>query len=114
MLLSAVSIGSNFTYRPTQGHITGVMAALCVIHGMINSLSTAWLNKISSSYAVFHIAVLAAAAVTLLALTKEKHSADYVFTELVPESGWTPPGFSFFFGCLSAAWIMTNCDGVGQ
>jgi amino acid transporter len=114
MLLSAISIGSGFQYKPTQGHITGVMATLCVIHGLINSLSTAWLNKISSTYAVFHIAVLLAAAVALLALEKEKHSANYVFTELNPQSGWTPPGFSFFFGCLSAAWIMTNCDGVGQ
>ncbi|KAL2015764.1 hypothetical protein VTK56DRAFT_4855 [Thermocarpiscus australiensis] len=114
MLLSAVSIGTNFRYAPTQGHITAVMAALCVIHAMINSLSTAWLNKISSTYAVFHIAVLIAAAVSLLVLQKEKHDAEYVFTNLEPESGWTPPGFSFFFGCLSAAWIMTNCDGVGH
>lgn len=90
------------------------MAALCVIHAMINSLSTAWLNKISSTYAVVHIGVLMAAAAALLALQKEKHDAEYVFTHLEPLSGWTPPGFSFFFGCLSAAWIMTNCDGVGQ
>jgi amino acid transporter len=114
MLLAAVSIGTGFHYRPTQGHITGVMAALCVVHALINSLPTAWLNKISSTYAIFHIAVLIAAAAALLALQGEKHTAAYVFTHFEPHSGWTPPGFSFFFGCLSAAWIMTNCDGVGQ
>ncbi|GAB1316868.1 polyamine transporter tpo5 [Madurella fahalii] len=114
MLLSAVSIGTGFSYQPTQGHITGVMAALCMIHALVNSLSTAWLNKISSTYAVFHIGVLIAAAAALLALQREKHDAAYVFTNLEPLSGWTPPGFSFFFGCLSAAWIMTNCDGVGH
>lgn len=114
MLLSAVCIGTGFAYRPTQAHITGVMAGLCVIHALINSLSTAWLNKISSTYAVFHIGVLIAAAAALLALQEEKHDAQYVFTNLEPLSGWTPPGFSFFFGCLSAAWIMTNCDGVGH
>ena len=114
MLLSAISIGTNFAYRPTQAHITGIMAALCVVHGLINSLSTAWLNRISSTYAVFHIGVLIAAAAALLAMRADKHDAAYVFTNLEPLSGWTPPGFSFFFGCLSAAWIMTNCDGVGQ
>jgi len=114
MLLSAVCIGTGFQYRPTQAHITGVMAGLCVIHALINSLSTAWLNKISGTYAFFHIGVLIAAAATLLALQGDKHDTNYVFTNLEPLSGWTPPGFSFFFGCLSAAWIMTNCDGVGQ
>ncbi|KAL2259714.1 hypothetical protein VTK26DRAFT_6505 [Humicola hyalothermophila] len=114
MLLSAVSIGTGFDYQPTQGHITGVMAALCVVHAMVNSLSTAWLNKISSTYAFVHIGVLIAAAVALLALQKDKHDAEYVFTDFEPLSGWSPPSFSFFFGCLSAAWIMTNCDGVGH
>jgi hypothetical protein len=47
-------------------------------------------------------------------MQKDKHTAEYVFTELEPMSGWDPPGFSFLFGCLSAAWIMTNCDGVAQ
>ncbi|KAK0740477.1 amino acid permease [Schizothecium vesticola] len=114
MILSAVCIGTGFRYRPTQAHITGVMAGLCVIHALVNSLSTAWLNKISGTYAVFHIGILIAAAATLLALQGEKHDTKYVFTNLEPLSGWTPPGFSFFFGCLSAAWIMTNCDGVGH
>ncbi|KAK4108130.1 amino acid transporter [Canariomyces notabilis] len=103
MLLAAVSIGTEFHYRPTQGHITGVMAAPCVVHALINSLPTAWLNKISSTYAVFHIAVLIAAAAALIALQGEKHTAAYVFSYFEPLSGWTPRGFSFFFGCLSAA-----------
>jgi len=114
MLLAAISIGTGFEYRPTQPHIIGLMIGLCIIHAMINSLSTAWLNKISGTYAFFHIGVLIAAAAALLALQHEKNDASYVFTNLEPLSGWNPPGFSFFFGCLSAAWIMTNCDGVGQ
>jgi amino acid transporter len=114
MLLSAISISTNFSYTPTQGHIIGVMAALTIIHGGINSLSTAWLNRLSSTYAIFHIAVLLAASIALLVLQKDKHTAEYVFTDIQPESGWSPPGFSFLFGSLGAAWIMTNCDGVAQ
>lgn len=110
MLLAAVSIGSDFTYYPTQGHIIGVMAALCVLHALINSMSTAWLNHLAKTYAVFHIGVLVAVCIALLVKQDNKHSAHYAFTEVIPESGWTPPGFSFLFGFLSVAWTMTDYD----
>lgn len=114
MLLSSASIASGFRYHPTQVHITGVMAALCVVHGLTNSLSTRWLNKISGTYAVVHIGVLFAAAVALIAVDQNKHTPEYVFTHLEPQSGWEPPAFSFWFGCLSVAWTIANVDGVGQ
>jgi hypothetical protein len=114
MLLSAISIGSSFTYSPTQGHVIGVMAALTIVHALTNSLSTAWLNRLASLYAVFHISILLAASISLLVLQRDKHTAIYVFTNVAPESGWSPPGFSFLFGCLSAAWIMTNCDATAR
>ncbi|KAK3941219.1 amino acid permease [Diplogelasinospora grovesii] len=114
MLLAAVSIGSDFSYYPTQGHIIGVMAALCVVHGAINSMSTAWLNRLANTYAVFHIAVLIAACVSLLVMQKDKHTAEYAFTNVEPASGWTPPGFSFLFGFLSVAWTMTDYDATAH
>jgi amino acid transporter len=114
MLLSAVSIGSSFAYSPTQGHVIGLMAALTVIHALINSLSTAWLHRLARLYGIFHIGNLLAVAISLLVLQKNKHTAKYVFTNVEPESGWSPPGFSFLFGCLSVAWIMTNCDATAR
>jgi len=108
MLLAAVSIGSDFVYVPSQGHIIGVMAALSVLHSAVNSMSTAWLNHFAKTYAVFHIVVLVAACVSLLVMQKDKHSAEYVFTHVEAASGWTPPGFSFLFGFLSVAWTMTE------
>ncbi len=47
------------------------MAALSIFHALINSMSTAWLNHITKTYAVFHIGVLVAACVTLLAVRKD-------------------------------------------
>ncbi|KUI74162.1 hypothetical protein VM1G_10019 [Cytospora mali] len=114
MLLSAVSIGSDFTYYPTQGHIIGTMAALSIFHATVNCLNTAWLAKIARTYAIVHIAVLFACCVTLLVLQKNKNSASYVFTEVTPDSGWTPPGFSFLFGFLSVAWTMTDYDAAAH
>lgn len=80
------------------------MAALSVFHALVNCLNTAWLSKIASTYAVIHIAVLFSCCVALLVLQKDKNSASYVFTEVNPDSGWNPPGFSFLFGFLSVAW----------
>lgn len=95
-----------------QGHIIGVMAALSIFHATVNCLNTAWLAKIARTYAIVHIGVLFACCVTLLTLQKNKNSASYVFTEVQPDSGWSPPGFSFLFGFLSVAWTMTDYDAV--
>jgi amino acid transporter len=114
MLLACVSIGSDFVYTPTQGHIIGTMAALTVMHAAINTLSTYWLNHITKTYAVFHIGVLVAACIALLVMQKDKHDAHYVFTNVEPLSGWNPPGFSFLFGFLSASWAITDMDAVAH
>lgn len=86
------------------------MAALSVMHGIVNSLPTNWLNHFAKTYAVFHIAVLFAAMITLLVMQKDKHTASYTFTNVPaePASGWSPPGFSFLFGFLSVAWTMVS------
>lgn len=114
MLLAAISIGTDFAYSPTVPHTVGVMAALFTAHAAINSLSTAWLDRITRLYAVFHLSVLIAVSVALLVLQREKHSAAYVFTNFEVFSGWSPVGFAFLFGCLSPAWTMTNCDATAH
>lgn len=107
MLLAIVSIAKDATYYPTQGHVIGVMAALTIVHASINTLSTAWLNRLTRTYAVFHIAILIAACITLLVMQKDKHSAEYAFTHVEAQTGWTP-GFSFLFGSLAPNWAMTG------
>ncbi|EEB06987.1 hypothetical protein SJAG_02062 [Schizosaccharomyces japonicus yFS275] len=114
MLLSAISIGSDFSYVPTNKHVVGVMAAVIVFHGLINSLSTRWLDRITRFYAAFHLAVLIACVVCLLAKCKDFNSASFVFADVNPSSGWTPRGFSFLFGFLSVAWCMTDYDATAH
>lgn len=114
LLLAAVSIGSDFSYTPTNGQTVGVMAAILVVHGLINSLSTKVLERFTSTYVVFHIAILIAACVSLLVMQKDKHSADYVFTHVESSSGWNPIGFSFLFGFLSVSWTMTDYDATAH
>lgn len=113
LLLAAVSMGSGFSYLPTNQHTVGVMAALTLFHGVLNSLTTNALEKMTRTYVVFHFAVLLSCCITLLVMCKNKHDSAYVWTDVTPLSGWTPVGFSFLFAFLSASWTMTDYDATG-
>ncbi|KAL9105544.1 MAG: hypothetical protein Q9227_009288 [Pyrenula ochraceoflavens] len=116
LLLAAVSMGSNFSYVPTDRQVVGVMAALTVVCGLINSLSTYWMEKMTKSYVIFHVLVLLTCSIALLAKTdkSERHDADYVFSHVESNSGWTPIGWSFMFGYLSVSWTMTDYDATAH
>jgi len=115
MLLAAVSMSRDFAYTPTTGTTVGVMAALTAFCGLVNSLPTWWMEKMTSSYVIFHVLVLISCAIALLVKTENKHSSSYVFTNIeAGNSGWTPVGFSFLFGFLSVSWTMTDYDATAH
>lgn len=87
------------------------MAGLTVITGLVNSLSTYWMEKMTKSYVIFHVLVLVSCSIALLAMAQPsrgtpKHTAKYVFTDVDNQSGWSPLGWSFLFGFLSVSWTM--------
>jgi amino acid transporter len=90
------------------------MAALTVICGFVNSLPTHWMAKLTSTYVIFHVAILVSCAIALLAKTHPKHDASYVFTDKTGSSGWNPPGFAWLFGFLSVSWTMTDYDATAH
>lgn len=108
LLLSAISIGYNFEYTFSVRTTVGVAAAMTVFNGLVNSLSTRWLERLTKGYVIFHLAIVISACITLLAVTKHKHNASYVFTHVENASGWKPDGFAFLFGFLSVAYTMTD------
>ncbi|RFU32326.1 hypothetical protein B7463_g4027, partial [Scytalidium lignicola] len=114
MLLAAVAIGSDFSYEITNDHVVGVMAALTIFTGVVNSLSTYWMEKMTKTYVIFHVAILVSCCIALLAKTENKHDASYVFTNVQSDSGWQPVGFSFLFGFLSVSWTMTDYDATAH
>lgn len=114
MLLAAVSMGSDFQYEITTNTTIGVMAALTVLTGLVNSMSTYWMEKMTKGYVIFHVLVLVSCSIALLVKTENKHDAKYVFTNVESTSGWTPVGFSFLFGFLSVSWTMTDYDATAH
>lgn len=105
-MLAVVSIGTDFNYRPTTGDIVAVMAGLSVVTGIVNSVSTYWMAKMTGGYVIFHILVLVVCSIALLAMCENRHNPRYVFTDVVSTSGWTPVGFSWLFGFLSVSWTV--------
>lgn len=114
MLLAAVAIGKDGNYTINAHNTVGVMAALTVLTGLVNSLSTYWMEKMTKTYVIFHVCVLISCSAALLALTEDKHDASYVFTHVESTSGWSPIGFSFLFGFLSVSWTMTDYDATAH
>jgi len=114
LLLAAVSMGSDFAYLPTDRQTVGVMAAITAVHTVLNSLKTSALEKITKTYVMWHLAVLLCCCITLLVMQKNKNSTTYVWTTVVPAAGWSPTGWSFLFGFLSASWTMTDYDATAH
>lgn len=114
IILAAGQVGTDFNYTPTTGHIVGVMAGILVVQGMISCMPTRYIEKFTKFYVIFHFSALIAGAVALLAKTKPKFDASYVFTHVEPHNNWSPKGFSFLFGFLSVAWTMTDYDATAH
>lgn len=114
ILLGAVSTGSNFSYTVTTNATVGVMVGLTVLCGVVNSLPTLWMEKMTKSYVIFHVLVLISCSIALLVMTENKHTAKYVFTDVDSVSGWEPKGFAFLFGFLSVSWTMTDYDATAH
>ena len=114
MLLAAVSMGRDFQWSPSTGLTVGVMAAVTAAGGVLNSLPTGWMEKMTRSYIIFHILVAVTCSVAMLAKNDHRHDASYVFGHVESSSGWTPIGWSFLFGFLSVSWTMTDYDATAH
>ena len=125
LLLAAASMNSGsyqtpdgiaYNYSPSDRQTVGVMAALTIFTGLVNSLSTYWMEKVTKTYVIFHVLVIVSCAIALLANTPKqyRHDADYAFTDVKSESGWTPIGWSWLFGFLSVSWTMTDYDATAH
>src|SRR5271155_4680531 len=50
MILAAVSLSTDFSYAPTNDHVVAVFIGVILFHGLLNTLNTAWLARITSVF----------------------------------------------------------------
>ncbi|KAL0580383.1 polyamine transporter tpo5 [Marasmius crinis-equi] len=123
MIWAAVVVGKDGDYEITTGKVVGLFTGLLVLHGILNSLATRWLARLSATYVFVNLGATFLIIIVLLATTprSEMHPASYVFgsagiinqTGLDGHQGWNT-GIAFLLGLLSVQWTMTDYDATAH
>ncbi|KAG9103315.1 hypothetical protein FRC07_010027, partial [Ceratobasidium sp. 392] len=119
MIWGAVVISKNGEdFVVTQGMTVGLMIALLVLHGLLNSLATKWLARMTSGFVFVNVGATLLIVIVLLATTprSEMHPASYVFGSqgVINQTGGWNTGIAFLFGLLSVQWTMTDYDATAH
>ncbi|QRV98349.1 amino acid permease [Ceratobasidium sp. AG-Ba] len=118
MIWGAVVISKKEKYVVSQGMVVGLMIALLVVHGILNSLATKWLARLTSGFVFVNVGATLLIIIVLLATTprSEMHPASYVFGSagIINQTGGWNTGIAFLFGLLSVQWTMTDYDATAH
>ncbi|TFK60209.1 APC amino acid permease [Pluteus cervinus] len=118
MIWAAVTVGTNGRFERSEGMVVGLFAGLLIVHGLLNSLATRWLARLTSGFVFVNLGTTFIIVIALLAKTprSEMHSAAYVFGGegvVNQATGW-PTGIAFLFGLLSVQWTVTDYDATAH
>ncbi|KAJ7619314.1 amino acid permease [Roridomyces roridus] len=119
MILAAAVIGKDGDFEVTQVRkVVGLFAGLLVVHGLLNSLATRHLARLTKYFVFVNLGATALIIIVLLATTprSEMHSASYVFGSagIANGTGGWNTGLAFLFGLLSVQWTMTDYDATAH
>ncbi|KII90043.1 hypothetical protein PLICRDRAFT_40226 [Plicaturopsis crispa FD-325 SS-3] len=123
MILAAVNVGKNGAYEVTQGKVVGLFCGLLVVHGLLNSIATRHLARLTTGFVFVNLGATFLIIITLLATTPRAamHPPSYIFgsaglinqTSASGSGGWNT-GIAFLFGLLSVQWTMTDYDATAH
>ncbi|GFZ42510.1 hypothetical protein JCM24511_00226 [Saitozyma sp. JCM 24511] len=115
MILAAV-VTCRDDYVIENWHQFLLFTALLIIHGLLNSLPTAGLARLTRGFVFINIGSAVIIIITLLATTPraEMHPGSYIFTEVVNNTGWPSNGLAVALGLLSVQWTMTDYDAAAH
>lgn len=109
MIWAAVQLAFP-SYSVTAGKTVGLFVSLLILHGILNSLATRYLAKMTKWFVFVNLGATVVIVIVLLATTprEEMHGAKYVFGAdgvLNQTGGWNT-GIAFLFGLLSVQWTV--------
>ncbi|KWU42471.1 amino acid transporter [Rhodotorula sp. JG-1b] len=114
MIFAAVSLSKDGEFVATKWQIYLLYLAILVVHGLLNSVGTKMLAKITRTFVFFNLGTVVAVIISLLVCTDTKNSAKYTFTHTINGSGWDSMGLTFLLGLLSVQWTMTDYDATAH
>ncbi|PLW57064.1 hypothetical protein PCANC_01934 [Puccinia coronata f. sp. avenae] len=114
MIWSAYSISQNGSYEASKLQIVGVFAVLLIIHGMMNSVATSIIAKLTRSFIFFNFGATFTIILALCLSGPPKQTFEYVFTNIVNRTGWDSTPLAFMMGILSAEWTLSDYDATAH
>ncbi|GAA5883185.1 hypothetical protein JCM3774_002412 [Rhodotorula dairenensis] len=114
MIFAAVSLSTDGSFVATKWQIYLLFLAILVVHGLLNSVGTKMLAKMTRTFVFFNLGTVIAVIISLLVCTDQKNSAKYTFTHTINGSGWDSMGLTFLLGLLSVQWTMTDYDATAH
>lgn len=117
MIFAAVTMGTNGSFVVTPQQTFGLYVAINIGIGMINSLPTAFLHKISMGYVFVNLLASFSVIIGIFvggSLRHELAPSKFVWTSIIDQSGWNNQGFVFLLGLLSVQWVMTDYDAAAH
>ncbi|CAN6621916.1 GABA-specific permease [Trichomonascus vanleenenianus] len=114
LIAATASAATDFTYVPEPSHVTAIAIAVMLSHAAFNTLPSRYQSGIVKYYFIINIGATIAVIIHLLVKCQNINTASFTFTEVIPNTGWKSPGWSFMFGFLSVSWVMTSYDGTSR
>ncbi|KAG2200098.1 hypothetical protein INT46_006477 [Mucor plumbeus] len=110
MIAATIYIGTDGAWTPTVGATVGIHIAMCVTHGIANSLGPKVMTGVNSFSTWWQVIAPVVIIVTILAKAPTHQSASFVFTYFNNNSGWASPGYVAVVGLLQAQFTLTGFD----
>ncbi|EFP77225.2 uncharacterized protein PGTG_03181 [Puccinia graminis f. sp. tritici CRL 75-36-700-3] len=114
MIWSAYTISQDGNYSPTKLEIVGVFGILLLIHGLMNSVATRIMAKLTRTFIFFNFGGTFAIILALCLSGPPKQSFEYVFTKIVNRTGWDSTPLAFMMGILSSEWTLSDYDATAH
>ncbi|POW17353.1 hypothetical protein PSTT_00751, partial [Puccinia striiformis] len=106
MIWSAHTISQGGNQSATKLQIVGTFGVLLIIHGLMNSVATSIMAKLTRGFIFFNLGATLTIISALLLSGPPRQSFDYVFTKIINRTGWDSTPLAFMMGILSSEWTL--------
>lgn len=114
MIWSAYSISQDGQHSASKLELVGVFGALLLIHGLMNSIATKAIAKLTRFFILFNFGATFTIIIALLLSGPPKQTLEYVFTKIVNQTGWSSTPLAFMMGFLSTEWTLSDYDATAH
>lgn len=111
-LASMAEVGQGRTL--TRVEITAIAWAMNIFSGIINTIGTKAIGRMSTFNVWWTLGGTFVLAITLLVKAPVKNSPDFVFTNFQNFTGWESRGFVVLLGFLQAVYTLEGCETAAQ